>query len=359
MKEKRVARQIAMLFIGSIVGAGLSSGRELNQFFGVYGYKSLVGLFICAVAYVWVGTMIIDISVKYKTKSYNELVEVVCPKWIGAFTNITLTLFLVSSTSIIFAGSSAVIHQYFGVPKWIGFLCMLGCSVLFLMRHTKGLFEVNNFVVPFLLVTMTCIFFGAVHKQSEVLTISYLQSLPYKKGSYLPSTIIYAGFNIISIIGVITPITQEIKDKQAIKRGILLGTIGLTIMSCFITFLMIINPTYPKQYEIPILAVASQVGKMFQIGLLMVIWLEMFSSQISNIYSLTRCLETQFHLSYQKGMWLVILIAIPFAKFGFSNLVEVLYPIYGLLSLLFVGCVIYFYMRQKICIVLRKKIGMR
>lgn len=355
MKQNRLAIQIATIFIGSIVGAGLSSGRELNQFFAVYGYKSLVGLIICGLCYIIVGKMIVELSSKYQAKSYNEFVDLVCPKWIAIFTNIILTLFLLSSTAIILAGSSAVIHQYFGVPKWIGFLLMVGCSIVCLLKNTKGLFEVNNFTVPFLIITMTCIFFGFAVGHREVMSLDYISNLPYKEGSYIPSSIIYAGFNIISIIGIIVPLTYELKDNEAINKGIRLGTIGLTLVSFFITLLMIINPTYPKLFEIPILAVANEVGKVFQVALLLVIWMEMFSSQISNVYSLTRCLESKFKISYKKGIFLVTGIAAPFSLFGFAKLVEILYPLYGVLSLAFLISCVLFYGKEKITFVSPKK----
>ena len=159
MKEKFLVMQLATIFVGSIVGAGLSSGRELSQFFSEYGY---IGLLICAVFYILVGTMIINISMKYKVKSYNEFITLVCPKGVSQFTNIILSLFLVSSTAIIFAGSSAVINEYFGIPKWIGFTLMVVCSIVFLLRNTEGLFEVNSVIVPLLTIIMTTIFISFI-----------------------------------------------------------------------------------------------------------------------------------------------------------------------------------------------------
>ena len=55
MKKIILMLKIATIFVGSIVGAGLSSGRELNQFFSVYGWKSFVGLIVCGLAYVILG----------------------------------------------------------------------------------------------------------------------------------------------------------------------------------------------------------------------------------------------------------------------------------------------------------------
>ena len=54
--------QIAAVFIGTIVGAGLASGQEISQFFTTYGYKSFLGIFICGFIYIAISSMIIYIS---------------------------------------------------------------------------------------------------------------------------------------------------------------------------------------------------------------------------------------------------------------------------------------------------------
>lgn len=355
MKDRFLVIQLATIFVGSIVGAGLSSGRELSQFFSVYGYKGFIGLLICGASYILVGKMIVDLTMKHNVKSYNEFITLVCPKGVSHFTNIILTLFLLSSTVIILAGSSAVIHQYFGIPRWIGFIIMVGCSIVFLLRNTEGLFEVNSVIVPLLIIVMLAIFASFVIKTPESIQISYIKALPYSKNNWLASSLIYSGFNIISVVGILVPLTYELRQPKMIKKGIVLGTAVLTTISMFIVLLMLINATYPELYEIPILAVAMQGGKVLQIALLMVIWLEMFSSQISNIYSLTRSLESQIHISYKTGIFIILAVAAPFSLIGFSKLVDILYPLYGVLSLAFVMCCIIFYVKEHTKVISYKK----
>ncbi|MEG1148014.1 MAG: transporter [Niameybacter sp.] len=350
MKKRFLSIQLATIFVGSIVGAGLSSGRELSQFFSTYGYKGFIGLFICAFLYILVGRMIIDITMKYNVKSYNEFISLVCPRGIGSFTNIILTLFLLSSTIIILAGSSAVIHQYFGVPRWIGFLLMLVLSLMILLKNTKGLFEVNIATVPLLVIVMSAIFISFILRRPETFSLDYLQAIPIAKKNWPTSSLVYAGFNIISIVGILVPLAYELRDKEALNAGIKIGSWVLTLVSFFIVFLMMVNHTYPQLYEIPILAVAMEGGKVLRIALLIVIWLEMFSSQISNVYSLTRSLESKMGIPYKKGVVIILAIATPFSFIGFSKLVDILYPLYGVLSLAFVMCCILFYMKEKVSI---------
>ncbi|OON98227.1 MAG: transporter [Epulopiscium sp. Nele67-Bin004] len=347
MKDWILAIQVGLVFVGSIVGAGLSSGRELTKFFAIYGYKSFAGLLICGLLYVWVGKMIIHLSIKYNVTSYNEFINLVCPRPIAVFTNIVLTLFLFSSTSIILAGSGAVVHQHFGVPIWIGSVLMIVVSIIFLMRKTQGLYEVNNVTVPVLMIIMTAIFIGYQHNNPDQVSFEYITKLPYYQTNWIVSSLVYAGFNIISIVGIVVSLSSEIKSNRIMLRGVAIGSAILTAVSFVIVFLMIVNPTYAITYDIPILAVAQQITPFLQYCLLIMIWLEMFSSQISNIFSLTKSLESKFGIQYEQGIAISIITALPLSTVGFTNLVDVLYPIYGMLSLAFVCCVVWFYIRQK------------
>ena len=347
MKNIVLIMQIAMIFIGSIVGAGVCSGRELNQFFATYGIGGLAGLILCGLLYIVFGKLIILITDKFKVNSYNEFVDLVCPKPVAKFTNIVLTLFLLSSTSIILAGSGSIMNQYFHVPKWLGVIIMIGCSSIFLLRNTEGLFEVNSLVVPTLIVVMTAIFFAYIKDNPMTSTYSYLRLMPRQKTNLLVSTLVYVSFNILTIIGVIVPLTNELKKPKQIIKGIILGSIVLTVIGIYITFLMLVNPFHPQLYEVPLLGLAMEMNKLLQLGMLGIMWLEMFSSQVSNVYSLSYFLKNKYKVPYNKGIFLVVLIATPFSMIGFAKLVEFLYPMYGVLSLVFLFYCTLFFIKNK------------
>ncbi|MBP3888812.1 MAG: transporter [Cellulosilyticum sp.] len=346
MKNIKLSIQIAMIFIGSIVGAGVCSGRELNQFFATYGSVGFIGLILCGILYVVFSRLIINITAKYNVSSYDEFVDLVCPKWVAKFTNLVLTLFLFSSTSIILAGSGSILYQYFGIPRWIGVIIMFLISSFFLMRNTEGLFEVNSFVVPTLVVVLSAIFIFYIRQNPHAFTLEYIRIIPRQKTNLVTSTLVYVSFNILTIIGVIVPLTNSIKKPKQIIRGVILGSIVLTLLGSYIMFLMLVNPFHPTMYEIPLLAIAMELSPILQIGMLAIMWLEMFSSQVSNVYSLSYYLKNRFNIAYNKGIFLVVLLAAPFSMVGFAKLVEVLYPMYGVLSLVFLAYCVSFMIKS-------------
>ena len=86
--------QIAVVFIGTIVGAGLASGQEIKEFFTAYGLVSFLGIIICGVFYIILGSIMSKISIKYRLNSYGDVIKVVSPNFLGNITGIITTLYL-------------------------------------------------------------------------------------------------------------------------------------------------------------------------------------------------------------------------------------------------------------------------
>lgn len=338
--------QIAAVFIGTIVGAGLASGQEINQFFTSYGYKSFLGIIICCFIYITMGSIIIDLSLKYKLNSYDGLISLVSPGFLGYITNALTSAFLIGGSATILAGSGALIHEYFGVSKWIGIIIMVSVSIIALFRDTKGLIEVNSFIVPSLIMVIVSIFILYLTFYQD-LNVSSLKNVPYNKTNWLFSSLIYGGFNVLCCSGVLVPLCLEIKRKRSLVLGVILGSIGLTILTLIINFLLLLNVPYIFKYEIPLLYIANRFGKGIQIILLCIIWLEMFSTEVSNVYSVSKNFEEIFHLSYKKTITLVIFLAIPISQIGFSKLINFLYPAFAVVSFIFMIQCLIFYFRKK------------
>lgn len=338
--------QIAAVFIGTIVGAGLASGQEITQFFTTYGYKSFIGILLCCIIYIIMGYIVIDLSLKYKLNSYDSLIKLVSPGILGSITNILTTIFLISGSAIILAGSGALIHQYFGVSKWIGILVMITVSVFILFRDTKGLIEINSFIVPSLIMVIITIFILYIAFYRDV-NISFLKDIPHYKNHWLFSSLIYGGFNVLCCSGVLAPLSTEIKNKKLLILGVSLGSIGLTILSLIINFLLLLNIPYIFKYEIPLLYIANRFGRIIQMMLLFIIWLEMFSTEVSDIYSVSKNFNEMFNISYKRSVILISLIAIPISQVGFVKLISLLYPSFALVSFIFmIQCLIFYFKKR-------------
>ena len=340
--------QIATVFIGTIVGAGLASGKEITQFFTTFGSKSFIGIILCGIFYIAMGTIISKIALLYKLNSYTDVMKVISPNILGKFTGIITTLYLISSASIILAGSGALINQFFGIPKIVGSIIMLIVASIFLLRGTDGLIEVNSFIVPALITTMTTITILYFVFCRDMVTIENVTKFPPQKEGIWISTLLYAGYNVLCASGVLAPLSTQMKKSKTMIIGISVGAFGLSMLCCMINLLLTINQPYIYEYEVPLLFIAQRFGPIIQAVLLMVIWLEMFSTEVSDVYSISRSLEQTFHIDFKIGIFMVLAVALPISQIGFGNLISTLYPLFGLLSLIFISqCIIFYFKHRK------------
>ena len=340
--------QIAAVFIGTIVGAGLASGQEITEFFSTYGYFSFFGILICCLIYIVISSIIVSISLKHKLSSYTELITLVSPGFFGVITDIFTSFFLVSGAAVILAGSGALLHQYFGISKWVGILLMSIISLYTVLKDTKGLITINSFIVPTLITIIITIFILYLLFYKDMVSASYIKQIPSYKNNIMPaqwffSALLYAGFNMLCCSGVLVPLSQEIKYKRLLIPGVIIGALGLTILCYLINIMLLLNIPQIFKYEIPLLYITHRFGMLMQILLLCVIWCEMFSTEVSNIYSVGKTLEKKFNISYKKAVLIILIVALPISQVGFKTLIKLLYPGFGAVSFIFlIQCILFY-----------------
>lgn len=325
--------KIAFVFVGTIIGAGLASGQEILQFFTVYGVNGFWGIIICLFLYTFFSIIIIELSTKYRFKSYKDFLNFVFGRF-SFFSDFIYTFFVFSSNVIMISGSATMLYEYFHLNKRFAviFVCIIVLAIS--LFSTRGIIEFNSLVVPFS--TINIIILGILVFFSEQNTFYHVIDIyrPFKT-NWIVSSVIYASFNIMSLVGVFTPMMDEIKNKGAFIKGSILGSLILTFIAIIINYSLLCY--YPQSFnkEIPNIYIARFYGKILPINLLIAIWLEMISTEISDIYSLANRLKNLLKLNYSQTTIIIVSISIPFAFISFSNLIRLIYPLYGIISLIF------------------------
>lgn len=348
MKDAKQVFQIATIFIGTIVGAGLASGKEITEFFTVYGVRSIFGILFTGLFYILLCSIISKISIENNLNSYSEVISLVSPNFFGKMTGVITTLYLISSASIILAGSGAILNQFFGIPKIVGTILMAIIAGLILLRGTNGLVEINSIIVPSLIFVISTLTILYVFFSGDSLNpIQLFTAESHKGNGWVLSTILYAGYNVLCCTGVIVPISTKYGNRKTMVKGIALGAGILTVLCIAINLMLIVNQPAIYNYEIPLLYVADRFGKPIQIMLMAIILAEMFSTEVSDVYSISQTLKQSFNLDFKKGVFAVLLIALPISQIGFSNLIGKLYPLFGALSLFFVYKCFRFFLKKE------------
>ena len=216
--------RIASAYIGTVVGAGFSSGQEILRFFTAYGRQGIWGVAVVTLLFFFFGYTALLIGRGLKADSYRDVVRFTNGKLIGSAIDVVITLFLFGGLSAMFAGAGAVFEEQFGIaPVW-GTLLMTAASLLTVLSGTKGVVNAISALVPLLIIMTIYIFIKNLSGNS--LTEYEMETALSINGAtpnWLLSAFNYASYNLIIGVAVLAPIGQRAKNKKSLFTGALLG----------------------------------------------------------------------------------------------------------------------------------------
>lgn len=330
MKIKSWGR-ITSVYIGTTVGAGFASGQEIVQFFSIYGYKGIFGILIATILFSIIGGVVLNRVYTKRISSYEDFIIPLFGARTGKGIEIIITVFLFTSFCVMLAGSGAIFFQQFKVSYNIGIYVMSICALLTFMFSIKGISAVNSVLVPLLLMGITSIGLLIILKEGLVFS-NYNGAELTKTGNWFTSSILYVSYNSISAIVIMTSLLPIIPSREAGIKGGIMGGIGLGVLALFIIVPTLILYTDISNLEIPMLKIASNLGRKEGIIYTLVLWCSMFTTAIASGFGCVKRLSYFFKINQRMTAIIFCIITMPLAKIGFSNLVSNLYPLFGYLG---------------------------
>ncbi|WP_406945220.1 hypothetical protein ACJA3J_21415 [Halobacillus sp. SY10] len=311
------------LIIGTMIGAGYASGRELWQFFG---HDSSLAILLFSLMFIFSCKAILDISFKKQTGHYLPVLRAVVGKHLTGVYDWMIIIYLFTTTVIMLAGSGAT-WQAFNFSYRIGVLAIVIPLILLFIWDVKGIVIVNSFVLPLLISGLLFVLilfirdqqlslFGHVHEMSN-----WMSAFPF------------TALNILPLIAVLGAIGNQVRNKgeiwiASIGSGVILGAVSYLYNNSLIQISEDII-----LYEIPLFAILKHYPYEMMIFMSVMLWIAIFTTAASG----TLGLVTRFREYVRQPLWIlamaVIAVMLPFTSFGFSTLIEYLYPLYGILNL--------------------------
>lgn len=325
-------KELASVYIGTVVGAGFATGQEIIQFFGVYGYKGIYGIIFATFLFSIMGAIVLYRVFKNKITSYSEYITPLFGRRISKIMELIIISYLFIGYCIMLAGSGAVFEEQFKLPFNMGIYVMAFLCFLTFIFSVEGISFVNKIVVPFLIIGIIVVGSAVILKEGFVFS-NFIGVSITKTGNWVTSALLYVSYNSISALVILTSILPILdSEKQAIKGGIF-GGLGLGAMAIFILLPILILYTYVFSIEIPMLKIAGFLGQWSRYMYSAILWLAMFTTAIGNGFGCINRLIGSYKKS-QIGISAVFcIISIPLAKIGFSSLVSIIYPLFGYLGL--------------------------
>lgn len=324
--------KITFVIIGTIIGAGFASGQEINLFFSNYGITGIIGMIIsCALTGITI-YYVFEIISKKHPKSYKEFLLSINPnKKLNYIIQIMITIFLLISFYIMIAGFCAYFKQEFNISIYISAIFMaLLCYITF-SKDTKGIVSINTVLVPFL--TIFIIFLGLKNLPFSTEYLKNAEITNQYDFRWLISGVLYTSYNNIILIPILVELSRYSKTKLIAKRSSLFCSIILGFVGICICCLLFRGQNYVTQTELPMVEIVKEFGSIYPWIYGGVIVVAIFTSAVSAGYGFLKNVSSSGK-TYKKANLLICLSSIFVAPLGFSNLVNILYPIFGVLGLI-------------------------
>ncbi|MCL1632676.1 transporter [Sporolactobacillus sp. CPB3-1] len=325
MKRKLLnSLQVAATFIGTIVGAGFASGREIIQFFTQYHGLGTIGAIMSGIFMTWVGTKMMIYARRIHAYSFNELLTALFGRQVGNVIQALLFFIILSITGVMLAGSGAVFAEQIGWSRELGIFVTVFFAGLFLVRGVRGLLLVNVIVVPLLI---GLIFFAFWTNGTGAQIFPESRHIRWFLASFN-----YAAFNLSTALVVLVPMAMAFKDEQVIRWGGIIGGLGLTLI-LVLSHLMLSGKSGIELYELPMAEMVRPFGTLLHFTFVTVIFGEILTTFVGNIFGMTRQLCSIFPalFSLRTAMCLLLVCTMIIGQFSYSSLIATLYPLNGVL----------------------------
>ena len=325
--------KVVFVIIGTLIGAGFASGQEVYLFFFSYGMKGLIGILISSIIIGVVIYSTFNILNKYKINTYKDFLNILIPKntKLKIIANFIINIFILITFFIMIAGFGAYFEQEIGINRLVGSLVLAIITFIVFMTSIKGVVKVNELLVPILIGFIFIIGIISI-KDTHILNLeNYVIRTNYT--NFALSAVLYSSYNSILLIPVLITLNNYVKNKKQIFYISFISAIVTILLSVIIFLLLVRVDVDISKLEMPVVYVVSNMFKILRYIYRVIILGSIFTTAISLGVSFLQN-TAKNKKGYTQISIIMCITSVIISKFGFSNLVSLLYPIFGYLGLI-------------------------
>lgn len=336
------ARHAALLYAGTVVGAGFASGQEILRFFGVYGVAGVWGVAVAALLFAYLGAAVLTAAVRLRATSYRQVLNHLLGRPAAGVMDFLALVMLVAMTGVMLAGSGAVFQEQFGLPPLGGVLVLATLICAVIITGLSGLVAINAFLVPLkiTLVTAVCLAALLLGGGPDTGGAGVAAGGGAGTGHWLLAAVLYVSYNLVAPVAVLSSLGCHLSPEQAVlggaAGGLLLGAAAGVVTLAVVVF-------YPALAlcQLPILFLAGLLHPAAQLLIAAVVWVAIFTTAIANAHGFASRIGLPGSRRYRLAGIGLTLAVVPLALADFATLIRVLYPLFGYGGLILVAALLW------------------
>ena len=326
---------LAFTYVGCFLGAGFISGQELWQFFGSFGNWGYVGFAAAAVLFTVIGILFVRLTQMTQCADMDRLLVPWDIKWLRGASGAIGAVFLFFVVVSMSAGVGAMLTQLFRVPTWLGSIVFMAAVFLVTLLGVTGMVNAFSALIPVLIAATVAFAVGAytTFGTAGILRLDNVNTNPLMP-NWVIAALTFVSYNILGGIGIMSPVGQYVRKKKHVYAGIALSGLMLLAVAA----------------ELPMVALASRLNGTLGTVYGLMLLVAMFCNALASLVGLISYLEQKARFVRKKKKPVLAglcLLAWAASLLGFGEIIAVVYPVFGYLSIVFVVCVVIHFVQAR------------
>ena len=311
------------LIIGTTIGAGYASGRELWEFFG---HESGLAILLFVIFFSVSCLVIMKVSYRRQSTEYRPVLREVVGKRLTRFYDFMIFIYLYTTTIVMLSGSGAT-GQAFGLPYWWGIIFIVLMLILLFLKDIRGVLSINEILIPVLLIGLLYVLLQFTIDEGLALFSHW-----HEQRNWM-AAFPFTALNILPLVAVLGAVGNKVKSLgeiwiASIGSGVILGVISYIYNNSLIQI-----ADELLLYEIPLFAILKNYSFGMLTFMSLLLWFAIFTTAAAGILGIVTRIKSIVHYPLWVIVSVILISMIPLTFIGFSSLISITYPLYGILNL--------------------------
>ena len=311
---------IALIYCGTVFGAGFASGQEICKFFSRWGFGGVFCAVLTGALFSVFGYIVCFFAKKFQFENANAYFSYLFPKRLAKTVSFICTSFLVVTFSIMISGCATLLYEQFSLRPAIGAAGSILLCYVILKNRVNGLATLNAILTPMM-------FFGVTALSLMCLSGEHAyKPLTNENTQALFSGALYLSYNMVSAVAVLVPCALVAKTPKRAGLGGVLGGILIGVPLVLLSALLVICPETQAD-ALPFFALIAIRFPAFRFFCAVILFSAMLTTAASaGVSILSGTLEKQS----AKRALLLCLCSFFASLIPFAALVATMYTLFGI-----------------------------
>lgn len=322
---------IIFVLIGTFVGAGFASGKEIFNFFTIFNLYSFVSIFVFSLLLFFLIFKCINIKKNNNLNSYSDFLLYLEKKYKyfnSKFFLFIINIFLASSFYIMIIALAALFNYQFNIEKYIVvFISIFICFNIFYNKNIDFIYIINRILMPILILFMLLLCYFNINIDN-IFSVS-LTTNNYSILYAITIGLIYFSYNSLLLIPIVFDLEINYNKSNISFKISFIYSLIIFILIFFINLLLLCFYSSIYNIELPILYICNNSLKIFLYFYFFIVLSAIFTTMISSGYTFVNNFKEK---NYTLKLLIFLLFSFIFCFFSFSDLINFFYPIFGIIG---------------------------